>query len=153
MRLLAGVPTRTLILLLWGGVVLLKGDSDASHMAPCFTRIQIPEYPPLARQARIWATLQTSVKLDHEGHVSSVSIQSYSTQSQVRTLLYPAAEKSVRASIFSPTCAGQTVNLIYHFILDQGEPSNTPKDTLWFAYPNEFFVTTAPQYYQPTRSR
>ena len=128
-------------------------QSDDSRPASCFVKMQLPSYPLLARQARIAGTFQTSVELDDEGHVLRVASRSNASYSQVKTILYPAVEASIRASIFSRSCANQTLTMVYHFVLGEGAASKSPRDTLWFSYPNEFFVSTSPEFYQPGRTQ
>jgi len=126
-------------------------EAADAEPALCFTKFQIPSYPLLARQARVYGNLYTAVTLDQKAHVAKVVSTSDSLMSQTRTILFPAVENSVRASEFSPRCARLTLKLVFHFVLDNGAAATNPHDTLWFTYPNEFFVTTSPQFYEPSR--
>ena len=59
-----------------------------------------PEYPPLARQARISGTVHLVVTIGADGHVENLEVQSG------HPLLVPAAMEAVRQWVWSPSAAG-----------------------------------------------
>jgi hypothetical protein len=116
--------------------------SDETN-STCAQRIQIPSYPPLARQARLAGTLSVTVKLGNNASVDEVSAQSHLNNDRAQAVLLIPIENALRKSQFRRDCAGKIVTLEYDFRLT-GDPSDRQMQEVEFGYPNHFWITTRP---------
>ncbi len=68
----------------------------------CVERLEMPQYPPLAKQARIAGTVTAVVAIASDGAAK--------TTARGHALLTPAVEGAIRASKFHEACGGQVGN-------------------------------------------
>ena len=126
-----------------------QGIAADETNASCIERLQMPVYPPLARQARLSGTYTVSVLLGPDASVQGISSEMESPISPSRKSIFvPALEKSIRASSFLKGCSGKTVKLVFQFVLGEGKPSNFGQDVS-FGYANYFWISVPPQVLNP----
>ena len=119
-------------------------DTNAS----CIEKLQIPNYPPLARHARLSGTFTTTVVIGPDATVQSISSEMVAKFSQSKGIFIPAIERSLRSSVFARRCGGNTVKLVFQFVLGDGEPSDHGQEVS-FAYPNRFWISVPPAFVNP----
>lgn len=107
----------------------------------CAVRIQLPEYPPVARQARLTGTAVATVTISSD---SAVRIR----LEGVPPILKRAVEASLRKSEFSDSCKDTTFSIRYTFRVE-GEQAERPKTSIIFQPPNEFIVVSPPSVPMP----
>ena len=107
----------------------------------CVERLQMPVYPPLARQASIAGTVTTIVALMADG--------SAQVDAEGHRLLTQAVEKAIKASIFRKECAGKSIKLLFSFVAGgELDPEKLPY-RISFGYPNQFWITAPGMLAQP----
>ena len=116
--------------------------TDNTNMA-CVEHLQIPTYPPLARQARLAGTLVVTVELSADATVRNVTAESKLNNNGARIVLERPTEIYLRKSQFSKECAGKTVVLLFEFQIN-GDPNDRQQQEVAFGYPNRFFITARP---------
>jgi hypothetical protein len=109
----------------------------------CVERFQTPVYSAVARQVKAEGTITASVVLSPQGSVQEISTDFKSKTQRAIGLLIPLVEKSIVEAAFRSTCAGETVVLIFDFKII-GQPSESPKQSVSFGYPNKFWIVTEP---------
>ena len=107
-------------------------------------------YPPLARQARVSGTLITSVQLDRDAKVISISHEAATGVRSAAGLLAPGIgnSSSCRAA-FARACGERALTFIFQFVITNGTPSDDPKPIISFGYPNRFTISVLPPYCIP----
>jgi outer membrane biosynthesis protein TonB len=103
----------------------------------CVERLDIPTYPPLAKQARISGVLTGVVLLGADGSVAKISSE-WAPASKKEGMFASAVEESIRASAFAKSCAGKQVKLVFNFVLSEAGTSTQIKFS--FGYPNQFRI-------------
>jgi hypothetical protein len=131
---------RAYLLFLAGLPLVAQTETNIS----CVERLEIPTYPPLAKQASIAGALTATVLLTNDasvGRISSEWTPQYAPAAKAgATIVTPVVEKSLRASTFVKSCAGKTVTLVFNFVFAE---SLQPREIRFsFGYPNQFWVTT-----------
>jgi len=111
----------------------------------CVERLEIPTYPPLAKQARI-AGFLTTLLLGPEASVGTITLD-WSSQSKQENIFLPVVEKSLRASTFSKSCAGKKVTLVFNFVMTENPRAQVT--TSFFGYPNQFWIAAPLALVQP----
>jgi len=109
----------------------------------CVERIQPPAYPLLAIQSRSEGTVAASVVVSPRGLLEELRTDFTSKTPKVTGALIQAVEASVRGATYRYSCGGKTVTLLFDFKID-GTPSENPKQTVAFGYPNKFWIVTEP---------
>jgi hypothetical protein len=109
----------------------------------CVERLPMPMYAALAQQTRLEGTITTSVMLSPRATVEKVTTDFAAKSSKVTGALIRSVEDAVRGAAFRPNCGGKTVVLIFEFKI-AGEPSDHPKQTDSFGYPNKFWIVVEP---------
>jgi hypothetical protein len=116
---------------------LAQTNQEADSNMSCVERLQMPVYPGLAEQARISGSVTATVLVASDG--------SPQTKAAGHTLLAPAVEKAIRASVFLKTCGGKSVRLVFNFVLGENlDPDKLPQRTS-FGYPNQFWISVPPR--------
>jgi hypothetical protein len=116
--------------------VALNPNGDDSNII-CVERLQMPTYVPLAKMARIEGTVTAMVSLSPNGLVQQVGT------GKAHPLLAPSVKEAIRQAMFRSNCGGRTVVLIFHFNI-RGEPSDYPKQSVSFGFPNHFWIVSEP---------
>lgn len=120
------------------------GVADSPSGIECLERLEVPNYPPLPRQARIQGTLTVRVQLSDQGTVKSVESAFKGISGRTNALFEADAEKAMRDSRFSKACTNRRVTLIFHF-----EFRETEGPLFAFGPPNEFWVRATPGFVNP----
>jgi hypothetical protein len=131
------------IVCLFAGVLTLLGQAatESATNVSCFERIIVPDYPALARQARIAADVTASIVIGRDS--ASHQITTRLAGSKVGGAFFSErVEKAVRSSTFNNQCAGKTVELVFSFELGNDMPVEGSKQTISFSYPNRFIITS-----------
>jgi hypothetical protein len=110
----------------------------------------IPEFPPLARQARLSGTLTVVVSLAQDAKVKEISAQSHLNNDRAQAILLTPVEKAIRKSDFAPSCGGKDVTFTFEFRIN-GDPYCHQRQEVTFGYPNHFSITIRPPI--PTNSQ
>jgi hypothetical protein len=113
-----------------------------THIA-CVERLLTPVYSAVARQVKAEGTITASVVLSPSASVQEISTDFKSKTRRAIGLLIPLVEKSIVEAAFRSTCGGETVVLIFDFKI-VGHPSESPKQSVSFGYPNKFWIVTEP---------
>ena len=122
----------------FGSAYAQAGKTEQSHGnsgATCIERLQIPDYPPLATQARIYGTVTASVLLSSQASVQSIKTEMKPDQGMRATIFVKPVEAAVRQATFRRSCGGQTVVMVFHF-----ELGDKLKPSVLFGYPNTFWI-------------
>ena len=94
-----------------------QGDRHTQSRASCIERLDAPIYPPIARQARITGEFMTSVRLDANSRVTTVSSEIVGGDAKAKKLLAATIERSVRSAPFARDCESRTVTLLFRLII------------------------------------
>lgn len=113
---------------------LAREPDEQTRQLRCVRRIQVPEYSPVARQARLTGTAATTVTLGEGGAVERVDVTG------VDRLLKDYVERAIRLSEFSPECRGERLSFLFTFSL-RYPPDHFPRPSLAFSPPNHFFIS------------
>lgn len=114
----------------------------------CLERLEMPDYPPLPRQARIQGIQTVKMLLSEQATVRTVesSLQSSSRLLDLaKTAFIKSAEKALKNSRFSKACGGKTITLVFHYEFRQDED----KSLFAFEPPNHFWIRAGPFYFMP----
>jgi hypothetical protein len=110
----------------------------------CIEKLQIPMYPPLARQARLSLLVTASVRLNAQAKVASVGGEFASERESGKAIFWRVMEAAMRGAQFAPTCTGKTVTVIMQFLVDSRSPSADSDPLIVFTYPNRFSISVRP---------
>jgi hypothetical protein len=89
----------------------------------CFQLLIVPNYPALARAARIAADVTVSVVIGHDSASHQITTQGEKPHGDIRRLFSEKVEKAVRSSTFNHQCVGKTIELIFSFELGNDPPT------------------------------
>src|SRR5579863_1869657 len=109
--------------LLIAGLLLLiaayhaSGQSRPVESPSNIERLEIPDYPPLARTARIQVIQTVKVLLSDQATVQNVEQSLQGKAVIVDRYFQEGAEKALKSSRFSKTCGGKTITLVFHYEL------------------------------------
>jgi hypothetical protein len=134
---------RVLMLIACVGVAFAQSDQDADANMSCVERLEMPVYPPLARQARIGGTITATVAVDATGSIQATLSRG------AHQLLSPAVEKSLRASKFRKACSGKSVTLVFNFVAGDDFDPDGLRQRVSFGYPNQFSIWAPAFFVQP----
>jgi TonB family protein len=113
------------------GMVLLCADTLA-----CIRELRVPEYPLLARQARITGKATVSIKIDQDGKPNEIVVEG------VHKLLQAAVADAMEQSHFSADCGAHDRRFEFHFELE-GAPKQTDSGRVLFRPPSVFVIRAA----------
>lgn len=132
------------VVCLFAGALALLGQSATESAAnvTCFKRIIVPDYPALARQARIAADVAVSFVIGRDSASKQITTQVEKSRGDIRRLFSERVEKAVRSSTFNNQCVGKTIQLVFSFELGNDMPVEGSKQTISFSYPNRFTITS-----------
>lgn len=138
--------------LLIAGLLLLiaayhaSGQSRPVESPSNIERLEIPDYPPLARTARIQVIQTVKVLLSDQATVQNVEQSLQGKAVIVDRYFQEGAEKALKSSRFSKTCGGKTITLVFHY-----ELRDDPNTSSFFAFgpPNHFWIRYGPVYVTP----
>jgi hypothetical protein len=126
-----------IILLLLTAEVAFAQDSDNSANLACIGRLEIPKYPALADSARVTATVTTSLRLESNGSVGTITSDvSNKISKAVESAFVKTVDESLHSSKFLAACGGRMMTFIFQFSL--GDQIGTQRFS--FSYPNRFTV-------------
>jgi hypothetical protein len=123
-----------------------SGDSDSN--TGCIERLQLPEYPALAKQARIQGTITVSISISSPATSSRVETVYSGPFLRTKGILSQPVEEAIRRAEFRQGCAGKVVALILHFELID-DPRTRPIQSVSFGGPNEFLISAVLPSLQP----
>ncbi len=107
----------------------LMGNSSGN----CFSELEIPQYPDLARQARISGISTVSFNVDQQGNRPTISVKA------PHKILEDAVTESMKKSILNKNCTDKEIKI--QFIFELAEPAreiNTSK--ILFRSPDTFVI-------------
>ena len=120
------------------------GPVESPLNIECLERLEVPNYPPLARQARIQVIQTVKVLLSEQAIVQTVA-SSLQNNSRVLDLtkkdFTESAEKAIKISRFSKTCGGKTITLVFHSEL---RDDDSTRSLFAFEPPNHFWIRAGP---------
>lgn len=128
------------------GNCLAQDQGEPTNTTRCVERLEMPEYPPLPRQARVQGKQTVSVVLAERGSVVRINSDFHTPAGRSNTYFNAAAEKAIRTSRFSPNCAGKTVTVVFHYELDE---VGAERSGFAYGYPNHFWIRLGPQTVMP----
>ena len=132
------------------GIAAAQNPFEPETNIGCIERLQMPAYPPLAKQAQLEATITASVLLSPKPTVrQQVTTQFKSKTQTAAAILMPTVEKAIQEASFRSDCTGKTVVLIFDFKI-AGPASSNPKQSVSFGYPNKFWIVTEPALRTPS---
>jgi hypothetical protein len=132
---------------LW--TVTAQSNSNTESNIECVERLQMPIYPKLADAARISGRLTAAVKLSKNGAIQNTVLQMGSASVTARSLLAPAVDEALRASVFSKSCEGRSVILVFDFVLSEEFDSHHLPQTISYGYPNRFWISVPAKVVNP----
>jgi len=119
------------------------GPVESRSNIECLEHLEVPDYPPLARQARIQATQTVKLLLSDQATIQSIEHSLQGKAVNVERLFKEGAEKALKNSRFSKTCGGRTITLVFHYELSNDDRS------LAFEPPNHFLIRSGAVYINP----
>jgi hypothetical protein len=122
------------------------GPVESPSNIECLERLEIPDYPPLARTARLQATQTVKVLLSNQATLQSIELSLREKAVNLEKFFKEGAEKALKNSRFSKTCGGKTITLVFHYELSHGDTS------LAFEPPNHFLIRSGDVYVNPAVS-
>jgi len=130
------IRTAIILFLLTAGVAVAQ-DSDNSANLACIERLEIPKYPALAESARVAATVTTSLRLESNGGVGTITSDvSNKTSKAVESAFVKTVDESLHSSKFLAACGGRMMTFVFQFSL--GDQIGTQRFS--FGYPNRFTI-------------
>lgn len=99
----------------------------------CLLELHVPQYPSLARQARLVGTAAVELTVGDRGDATAISIKG------VDRLLEEAAKEAVRSSRFAESCRSQSIRFTFIFEL-QEPPKQRDSSQVLFRPPNVFVI-------------
>ena len=121
------------------------GQAPESNIA-CVERLEIPSYPPIAGWARISGTVIATVKLTADGSIESRNL---AVEPSSAKLLVPAVDGALSDSVFSKTCVGKSVTLVFNFVQGDEFDRRGTTDRVSFGNSNQFWITRGYRSIQP----
>ena len=122
------------------------GPQESPSNIECLERLEIPDYPPLARSARIEVTQTVKVLLSAQATTQSIEQTLQGKVVKLDGLFKEGVEKALKNSRFSKTCGGRTVTLVFHYEI-RAEPNRS--SLFGFGPPNHFWIRYGPVYVMP----
>ena len=122
------------------------GPAESPSNIECVEQLEIPDYPPLARQARIQVIQTVKVLLSDLATVQNIEQSLQGKVVKLDRFFKEGAEKALKNSRFSKTCGGKTVTLVFHYEIR--EDRNT-SSLFAFGPPNHFWIRYGPVYVNP----
>src|SRR5271170_984122 len=89
------------------------GPAESPSNIECLERLEIPDYPPLARQARVQNIQTVKVLLNDHATIQSIEQGLQGKLVSFDRLFKEGAEKALKNSQFSKTCGGKTIMLVF----------------------------------------
>jgi hypothetical protein len=123
-----------------------SGPVESPSNIECLERLEIPDYPPLARQAQIQVIQTVKVLLSDQATIQNVEQSLQGKVVKLDGFFKEGAEKALKNSRFSKTCGGKTITLVFHY-----EIRDDPDRPSLFAFgpPNQFWIRYGPVYANP----
>ena len=115
----------------------------------CLERLEMPDYPPLPRQAHIQAIQTVKVLLSGQATVETIESSIQAKPTAVERAFKESAEKALKNSRFSKACGGKTITLVFHYELREDEK----KSLFAFEPPNHFWIRAGPFYVQKVSAK
>src|ERR1700693_4796161 len=114
------------------GIATAQNPFEPDTNIGCVDGLQMPAYPPSARQAQVEATITASVLLSPKPTVQQLVTTQFKSKTQrASSILMPTVEKAIQEAAFRYDCTDKTVVLIFDFKV-AGSPSANPKQTASF---------------------
>jgi hypothetical protein len=107
--------------------------SRGAEPSSCIEFLPHPEYPLLARQARISGTVQAKITINDSALVKA--------QAEGHPMLAHEVESFLARSVLPASCSGQTFEVLFTFAF-KDPPQARASTTVTFQPPNQFFVTS-----------
>jgi hypothetical protein len=114
----------------------------------CIERLQLPEYPALAKQARIQGTITATISVPSPGTSPKVETAYTGPFERTKGIISQPVEDAVRRARFRQGCTGKQVTLILHFELID-DPRTRPIQSVSFGGGNEFWISSVIPSFQP----
>jgi hypothetical protein len=136
------------------------GPVEGPSNIECLERLEMPDYPPLAGQARVQVIQTVKVLLSDEATIQAITQtlesrvqrisgqtdKSFFSKSDKRALGFPeGAERAVKNSRFSKACGGKTITLVFHYEIREDYSISL----FAFGPPNHFWIRYGPVYVNP----
>lgn len=144
------MPLRWVFCLIAAVVALHAQPATASRGdISCFQRLIVPDYPALARAARIAADVTVSVVIGEGSASHKITTHVEKPKGDIRRLFSERVEKAIRSSTFDKQCVGKTIELVFSFEPGHDMPVEGSKQTISFSYPNRFTISSTATIVQP----
>ena len=119
------------------------GPAESPSNVECLERLEIPDYPILARQGGVENIQTVKVLLSDQATIQSIEQSLQGKLVKIDRLFKEGAEKALKNSRFSRTCGGKTVTLVFHY-----EIRDDPNTSSLFAFgpANHFWIRYGPVY-------
>src|SRR5216684_2858464 len=101
----------------------------------CVLHIESPQYPHLARMARIQGEVKIHAKISCDGKVISVTTESG------HTILKREVEENVKKWVFAPG-GERNIEIFYEFRLEEPEVTYTPPAKITFDLPYRVLIVS-----------
>lgn len=118
---------------------------DLSNVG-CLERLELPEYPPLPRTARIQVIQTVKVLLSDQATVRNLEQSLQVKTAEVERSFKEGVEKALQNSRFSKTCGGKTITLVFHYEFREDDKTMS---LFAFGPPNHFWIRYGPVYVMP----
>lgn len=122
------------------------GPAESTSNIVCLEYLEVPNYPPLARQGRFQAIQTVKVLLSGEATVQSIEYSVQGKTVNAGRIFREGVEKALKNSRFSRTCAGETITLVFHYEVLADESNSS---LFAFGPPNHFWIRAGPVLVNP----
>jgi len=134
------LPRLLLIAHITAGMAAMCQTSTAAKPAEgigCVTDMEVPAYRGVAWHATAVGTANATILLDSRARPRSIDVQAS------HPALADLVKRSLTASTFAASCAGQTlaINFVYRLA---GDPDSEPRNEVRWQAPNTFEITARP---------
>ena len=155
----SGKNSKASTVLIAGLLLVIAADRASGQAAPvegssnieCLERLELPDYPPLARMVRITSIQTVKILLSAQATMQSIESSAQTKTAATEKDFRDSTEKALKNSLFSKTCGGKTVTLVFQYEFRE----NSDKSLFAFTPPNHFWIRAELPYvdHQPLRKR
>jgi hypothetical protein len=124
------------------------GPAEGSSNIACLEHLEVPDYPPLPRTARIQVIQTVRVFLSDQATAQTLESSLQGKAANTEKYFTESADKALKNSRFSRTCGGKTITLVFHYEIRE----DYAKSLFAFGPPNHFWIRYGPVYINPKTS-
>jgi hypothetical protein len=126
---------------------LVAAPADEPAMS-CVERLEMPQYPGVARRARLRGDVSVTAVLNPDGSIKTVQFAADTAKPSLPEFFRAEIETALRRSKFSSACAAHAITLVFEFRLVRDKVPDSFRGGA-FTYPNRFEIAASEPIAQP----